>query len=83
MKVLKYPIEITDRQEINMPNRAKLIHVGYDPLGVLCVWAVVDERNKRKPVVVSVVGTGRPMTVETGAHLGSIIDGELVWHIGG
>ena len=78
----KYPIKITDRQEVTLPENAKIIHVGIDPRGLPCLWAEVDtfdyECSDRD---IYVVGTGNPRDEEAKTHLGSFVQGPFVWHV--
>jgi len=39
--IWKFPLEITDRQDIKMPGEPKILSVGLDPKGVPCLWALV------------------------------------------
>ena len=80
--VWKFPI-VPARQAVAMPAGAEIIHVGDDPDGTLCLWALVDDDGR--PVVdrdIVAAGTGgwvpndRLLT-----HLGSCVQGLLVWHI--
>ena len=81
--IYKYPLVIDDEQTIDLPFEAKVIHVGYDPAGTLCVWAEVNPNNPPQPHVFYVRGTGHPFTGQEGQHIGSVVDSLnfLVWHI--
>jgi hypothetical protein len=79
--IYKYPIRITDNQEIQMPINAKAIHAGLDPLGTPCVWATVRADNKMDTVTVYVVGTGNPIPFMARRHVGSFNQGPFVWHV--
>ena len=80
--IWKYPLEITDYQEIEMPQGARLLHVGLDPAGVPCVWAeVVTDSRPKKIVPLYVVGTGNPVPFGASEHVGSFNDGPFVWHV--
>ena len=83
MEIFKYPIVITDHQQIMMPRGANLIHVGPDPSGQLCVWAKTDPKKEHKPVDIWVIGTGNQMPVDAAlsAHLGSVNHDPFMWHI--
>jgi hypothetical protein len=84
MIIYKYPIKITDKQLIDMPKGAQLLHVGHDPQGQLCVWARVDRRRQFDPVSIYICGTGQEMSSDAGAaaHLGSFQEGPfLIWHV--
>jgi hypothetical protein len=79
--IYKYPIEITDEQEIPMPFGAEIRHVGLDPEGSPCVWAEVENTNTPEPVRLFIVGTGRRMPDEAANHVGTFIQGPFVWHV--
>ena len=79
--IYKYPIEITDSQEIEMPISAEPIHAGLDPQGTPCVWAKVRTDNKKDSVTIYVVGTGNPIPRMARKHIGSFNQGPFVWHI--
>ena len=79
--IYKYSIKVTDKQEIQIPCNAKIIHVGLDPQGVPCLWAEVDTTAPMKPVSVFIVGTGNPMPHVAHTHFGSFIQGPFMWHV--
>jgi len=79
--IYKYPIQITDEQEIQMPCDANVIHAGLDPQGTPCLWVEVDTAAPTEPVSVLVVGTGNPMPYVAHTHLGSFVQGPFVWHV--
>lgn len=85
--IYKFPFEITDMQEIEMPMAAQIIHVGLDPSGAPCLWAEVDPYEA--PTIlrtIAVIGTGNPLDFggrdhTSARHLGSFVQGHFVWHI--
>lgn len=79
--IYKYPIQITDEQEITMPIGAEVIHAGLDPQGMPCLWAKVESDNPTEDVSVLVVGTGNPIMFHTERHVGSFVQGPFVWHV--
>ncbi len=79
--IYKYPIKITDEQEIQMPGEVTVLHAGLDPQGVPCVWAMVDSDLPTGPVSILVIGTGNPMPYVAHTHLGSFVQGPFVWHV--
>lgn len=79
--IYKYPIKITELQEIEMPEHANVLHVGLDPQGTPCLWAMVDAIESKELVSVFVVGTWNPMPFETLRHVGSFVQGPFVWHV--
>ena len=79
--IYKYPIKITDSQEVEMPVNSEAIHAGLDSQGTPCIWAAVDNQNDVESVTVLVVGTGNPIPDCARWHVGSFNQGPLVWHI--
>lgn len=76
----KYPIQIADNQNLEVPHGAAIIHVGIDPTGAPCIWADVDTDNYKVGFPVLVRGTGHP--IPSGAcHVGSFAQGPFVWHV--
>lgn len=84
--IFKYPLELTDKQNIKLPYSARItakpIHAGLDPQGELCVWAECDkDSGKFATVTIYIVGTGNPLPDETSVHIGSVTQGSFVWHV--
>lgn len=80
--IWKYELQIIDRQEIDMPVGAEVLHVA-EQNGVLCMWAVVEPDNVKAPSTILIRGTGHYFTGDEGHHLGSVVTagGALVWHV--
>lgn len=79
--IYKYPIKITNEQDIAMHAHANVLHVGLDPQGIPSVWAMVDTAKPLRPVSLLVVGTGHPVPVEPLCHVGSFTQNLSVWHV--
>lgn len=78
--VYKFPVQITDRQDILMPAGAQIVHAGLDPSGGTCLWALVDPDKLPELRHIAVTGTGTPVP-DGVIHRGSLTDGIFVWHI--
>lgn len=85
--VWKFTLEVTDDQEIEMPEGAEILFLGQTYPGnahIIEVWALVDPNAPRVQRRFAVEGTGHPVT-EGGTHVGSIISlalgSPLVWHV--
>lgn len=82
--IWKYPLELQDRQIVQMPDGAELLHVA-DQDGVLCVWARVDEQRPPTDRIIYVRGTGHPVERkadgEIHRYVGSAQQGYFVWHV--
>lgn len=83
MTIWKFPINITDRQTVMMPARAKILTVQVQ-YGAAYLWAQVDEKLvTEEERGIEVFGTGHPMNDEERRYIGSIQlhGGGLVFHI--
>jgi hypothetical protein len=78
--IFKYPINITDYQVLRMPAEAEVNHVGLDPTGRPCVWAIVDENSPARNVGISIRGTGHAIP-DDGIFIGTFLKGSHVWHV--
>lgn len=79
--IYKYPIQITDEQEIRIPYDYEVIHAGLDPSGEPCIWVKVDTDFSDTRLSVFVVGTGNPIPSDASKYVGSFIKGPFVWHV--
>lgn len=80
-KIYKYPIEIVDEQTLDLPTGADVVHVGHDPGGTPCLWAIIDTDAPVVSVKILVKGTGHPLPAGEIDHLGSFLSGPFVWHL--
>ena len=80
--VYKYPLELTDTQQIEMPDGARLLSVK-NQQGTLCLWALVDPHAPMVKRTIYVLGTGHTRNDEVSAELfvGTVLMGWLVWHV--
>ena len=93
--IWKFPFEVDDDIEIEMPAYSSILHVESQPQyeAVLgnevhrkeqpCLWAIV---NSDRPMIKRrfiIVGTGNPMPESHGGHVASfqMHGGKLVWHL--
>ena len=85
-RIYKYPLEVTDRQEVRLPEGAMIVHVGVQN-GFVCLWALVDPDAWNENRTFWVIGTGNPMPPGFGAdgigfiHLGTVEWGAFMWHV--
>lgn len=79
--VWKYPLAIADEQTIDLPAEATPLHVGLDPVGQPCLWAMVDPDASKVAWTVRVVGTGNPTTVSARSYVGSFVQRPFIWHV--
>ena len=85
MRVFRYPLLIVDKQEIDLPLSAQILHVapGRGPSYALDLWAQVPEEAPMVPTVIRIFGTGHPMDHHTQLeYIGTcVMPDELVWHV--
>lgn len=82
-RIYKYPLQVTDKQEIELPLTATVLSVQADG-DKLFFWALVDINEKTKPRVFRVIGTGHDIPDFKFLHyLGTVQThgGSLVWHV--
>lgn len=80
MKIFKYPIEIVDRQVLNLPSHAEILHVGLDPTCTPCIWCRVEPTARPVPTTILVHGTGHDVS-PVAKHIGSFVTERFVWHV--
>lgn len=81
-RILKYRIDLTDQQVIEMPYGAKALSV-WEQNGELCIWAMVNDSSPSN-YHIRVVGTGHPCDdVATMQYVGTVLTRtqRLVWHV--
>ncbi len=82
-KIHKYPCKNVrpNPQSLQLPVGAVVRHAGY--LGVLCIWAEIDEDVKEtEERVFIIIETGQSFDDKDKEFINSIIlDGTAVWHI--
>lgn len=84
--IWRFPLEITDRPTLEMPNGSNVLSVG-PPRGrddVLDLWAAVDSSTAaREERHFRIVGTGNPMPEDALWFVGTVVThgGALVWHV--
>lgn len=80
--IYKYPIKITESQQIEIPVDAEIIESSVeDREGNPCVWAAVENLNETKSVKVLLVVTGSPIPEGAGTHVGCFNHDGLVWQV--
>lgn len=60
MKIYKYPLQIEDRQIIEMPRGARILSIQVQN-GVPCIWAQVNPKSEKEKRVIYIVGTGHDL----------------------
>ena len=75
----KYPLIIGDAQVISIPDFSTA-HVGLDPSGHVCLWALVDPTDISVDHTILIRGTGHAVLDDV-CYLGSVTQGHFVWHV--
>lgn len=80
--VYKYPLKLTDIQELVLPAGSQILSV-QEQHGEVCLWALVDTSREPQRRYIAIHGTGH------GVYDGALIyittfqmhGGKLVWHV--
>lgn len=80
--IYKYPLEITDLQEVEIPEGAQILCVKLQK-GTLCLWAVVDPAEKLTARRIQILGTGHPIHEPNIEYIGTFLmnNDSLVFHV--
>lgn len=79
--VWKYPLDLTDVQEVEMPSFTRPLVVG-DQDGILTLWAWCDRDAPKVKRKIVIVGTGNRAPPPGNAdYVGTVMMGEYVWHV--
>lgn len=86
-RIWKFPLKITDFQEIRMPLGARILCV-QTQFSEPMIWAEVDVDEKAHALEterrgIFVIGTGNPMPVAATKYIGTFqtFGGNLIWHV--
>ena len=81
--IWKFPIEITEQQEITVNKDYRVLSVGLDPSGQPCLWIYVDSNpnSPKTSITINLYGTGGPVSTRPGGFIGTFLQGSLVWHV--
>jgi hypothetical protein len=81
--VWKFPLLWAEANQ-DMPTSARIIHVGMDPgSDQIALWAIVDPKQEMETRRFAILATGASLHYPErgGVHIGSVIDGNYVWHV--
>ena len=82
--IYKYPIKnYPGTSVININKEYQFLKMGYDPNGVLCIWAYVDPDTEMDSIKITMIGTGWPMEdnfFTESFYIDTVNDGPYVWH---
>jgi len=82
-KIFKYPMRVTDHQEVKMKDG---IILAVQAQGKeLCLWSLIDPESQETTKEFRVIGTGHPIPEDDEAfkYIGTaqMFNGNLVWHV--
>lgn len=82
MQIWKFPINIIDEQEVEMPHGAEILSAQMQG-EELCLWALVSPACNKTSRTIEIFGTGNPITPATRKFIGTaqMFGGRLVWHV--
>lgn len=78
--IWKFQLKMTELPTIRMPKGAEVLSV-QDQMGHLCLWAIVDPDEEMEDRHFRIFGTGHPIVYPTGDFIGTVQQGQFVWHI--
>lgn len=78
--IWKFPINITDGQELSIPEGGKILCV-QTQAEIPCIWVLVDPKNKKIKRKIFVYGTGHPVDNDNINYIGTFQTGPLVFHV--
>jgi hypothetical protein len=81
--IYKYPITIAPLQTLEIhPWNGVMWHVGRDAKGQPCLWVSTEYPLLPKTKIhVILQGTGIPYDEEQEFYVGTLIDGDYIWHV--
>lgn len=81
-QICKYPLQITDQQQVLMPRNAKILAAGIDNMNNVCLWASVNDEAPKMVRAIKVVGTGNPFEdTHLWKHVSTVAAYPFIWHI--
>lgn len=81
MRMFKYTVFVGDGDiNVEMPKDAVIRHIGHQNQLEICIWAEVVNTQATSLRTFRVYGTGHEVA-HGGDYLGTVIDGQFVWHL--
>lgn len=78
--IWKWSLGRLGEQVIEIPRGAMVLTVQKQH-GAPQIWAYCDPTEPKEAIVISVIGTGIDIPAHPGDYIGTIQEGEFVWHI--
>jgi hypothetical protein len=82
--IYKYPFEVQDEFQLQLPKGRKILHVDSQPGVGLCLWAMVDNQAPLVPETFHVFGTGMRIDADLAGeieHIATFQVRPFVWHL--
>lgn len=80
--IWRYNFDVDDAVTIKAPLPARVLrHVEASGPGLLSVWVEVTPGREQVERHLLVVGTGNPMPLDAGDHVGTVVALPFVWHV--
>jgi hypothetical protein len=82
MKILKFTLELQQRQVIEMPIGAEIIALIMQH-GIPRIWAKVDDEARHEDRIFNIYGTGEELPENPGRYIGTFLQqfDRFVWHV--
>jgi hypothetical protein len=81
--IWKYPLALTDTQNVMMPEGAEILTAQIQDRTGLCLWALVNSDAPKQRREIEVLGTGNHVPEAKRRYISTVqmVGGTLVWHI--
>lgn len=82
MRILKFPLEITDHQVLRIPPYSQILSV-QDQRGVLTLWAKCPSGDELEDVHIAIIATGPEFWISGLQYIATVQmqTSGLVWHV--
>lgn len=82
--IFTYELNLVDRQDLSLPIGAKILSAQIQREKI-CIWAMVDSKEKKENRTIAIVGTGNPLPKinpdEKMVHVDTVQLHSMVWHV--
>jgi hypothetical protein len=80
--IYKAVLSLSDKQELMLPKNSDILAVQYQNEN-LCLWYKFDDCYKNMSVIrkIYIFGTGNLIPDKILKHIGTVQDGQFVWHV--
>lgn len=78
--IYKYNFDIQDEWHITTFKGATPLRIGLDSTDSPAIWFSVDTLAITETRKLRIIGTGHPLSDNSGEYVGSFLQGSFVWH---